>query len=453
MTKKGIDISVWNGDIDWKKVKNQIDFAILKIGYGKEQYQRDNNFETNYKECTKKKIPVGGYWYSYATNKDEAIREANTCLSIIDGKYFAYPIWYRIEECNKGAVTVSTIADTFCSILQENGFKVGICSSKTILQTYLTEPVKKKYDIWVINTGENGEELSETNYKGHVMWQYSQRGLIDGIENNVNLDYCYKDYLIPTIKDDDVFPDFNPPQQKKINKIGIGEMKVMENEELSQQETELEGEASSPSDDAGGTQVNEISEPAAEEPAAEEPAAEEAPAEEAEPESKPEPEHQPEPTGGTANGGAIGGSLSVDTSKASEGGAAINVYYSSYIGVWFNETKNCNDISESGYSGVKGHPISCFMAYTDKGELRYRVHQKNGRWLGWSIGSAGIKGHVIDAIQIKFSGVEGYQVKYRVSTPKTDFGPWITGADTVSTYAGTFGKPIDRIQLKIEKID
>ena len=89
---KGIDVSYAQGVIDWEKVKASglVDFAILRAGYGKETSQIDDQFNRNYTACKQLGIPVGVYWYSYATTAAEAEQEAKVCLLTIRGKQFEY---------------------------------------------------------------------------------------------------------------------------------------------------------------------------------------------------------------------------------------------------------------------------------------------------------------------------------------------------------------------------
>lgn len=195
---KGIDVSVWNGTINWFQVKSKIDFAILRVGYGREVSQKDAKFEANYSGCKANKIPVGGYWYNYAKTVEDAKREADACLKCLAGKNLDYPLWYDIEENSvfaTGKDNVSKIADTFCTILKEAGYKVGIYSSYYAFQTYFTEDVKKKYDIWLAHVGNGGVPLSNTGYPGHKeMWQYSWKGNYPGIGGDVDEDWSYVDY-------------------------------------------------------------------------------------------------------------------------------------------------------------------------------------------------------------------------------------------------------------------
>lgn len=195
---KGIDVSVWNGSINWAQTKKEIDFAILRIGYGREVSQKDTRFEANYAGCKANNIPVGGYWYNYAKTVDDARREANACIKCLNGRKFDYPIWYDIEENSvfaTGKANVSKIAEVFCEALKAAGYKVGIYSSYYTFKTYFTEEVKNKYDIWLAHVGNGGAPLSNTGYPGHKeMWQYSWKGRYSGINGDVDEDWSYVDY-------------------------------------------------------------------------------------------------------------------------------------------------------------------------------------------------------------------------------------------------------------------
>lgn len=195
---KGIDVSVWNGSINWAQTKKEIDFAILRIGYGREVSQKDTRFEANYAGCKANNIPVGGYWYNYAKTVDDAKREADACIKCLNGRKFDYPIWYDIEDNSvfaTGKANVSKIAEVFCEALKAAGYKVGLYSSYYTFQTYFTDEVKNKYDIWLAHVGNGGAPLSNTGYPGHKeMWQYSWKGRYSGINGDVDEDWSYVDY-------------------------------------------------------------------------------------------------------------------------------------------------------------------------------------------------------------------------------------------------------------------
>ena len=188
---KGIDVSYAQGVIDWKKVKasGQVDFAILRAGYGKETSQIDDQFSRNYTACKQLGIPVGVYWYSYATTAAEAEQEAKVCLQTIRGKQFEYPVAFDIEEarCLPQADALST---AFCTALENAGYYTAIYTFKSALESNFSAAVKNRYDIFLSHVG-----VQQTSYTGaYGLWQYSWTGRIPGISGDVDLDYAYKDY-------------------------------------------------------------------------------------------------------------------------------------------------------------------------------------------------------------------------------------------------------------------
>lgn len=191
MIKHGIDISEHQGKIDWAKVKT--DFAIIRAGYGREIFQKDKCFEDNYKGCRAGNIPCGAYWYSYATTVEEAKKEAETCLKVIKGRTFEYPIFFDIEEPRQlalGKEKCTEIAKAFLETVEKAGYWVGIYSSKSHLENYLTEDIRSRYAVWVAHYG-----VEKTSYTGQFgIWQKSSTGKINGISGNVDLNECYIDY-------------------------------------------------------------------------------------------------------------------------------------------------------------------------------------------------------------------------------------------------------------------
>lgn len=190
---KGIDVSVHNGTIDWQKVKDTgIDFAILRAGYGRFASQKDTKFEDNYAGAKEVGLPIGAYWYSYATTPDEAKQEAEICISILNGKQFEYPIFFDLEEksaLDTGKENCSAMVRTFCDALENAGYYAGFYMSHSPLTTHITEEVQKRYALWVAEWG------GTLNYSGSVgLWQFSSRGFVNGITGNVDLDVGYVEY-------------------------------------------------------------------------------------------------------------------------------------------------------------------------------------------------------------------------------------------------------------------
>lgn len=194
---KGIDVSEWQGFVDWAKVKSTDNkFAILRAGYGREISQKDKQFESNYKGCKAVEMPCGVYWYNYAVTPEEAKKEAAVCLEILKGKQFEYPIYYDVEEQKTlalGKDKVSAIIKAFCTELEKAGYFAGLYMSASHLNNLVSEDVKRRYVVWVAHYG-----VSKPGYTGaYGMWQKSSTGTVSGIAGNVDLDECYEDY--PTI--------------------------------------------------------------------------------------------------------------------------------------------------------------------------------------------------------------------------------------------------------------
>lgn len=192
--KRGIDVSYAQGEINWDAVKasGQVNFAILRAGYGRETSQVDTQFERNYAACKRLGIPIGVYWYSYATTAAEAEQEAKVCLQTIRGKQFEYPVAFDIEEA-RSLPQADALCTAFCSALEKQGYYAAIYTFKSALENNISAAIKSRYDIFLSHVG-----VQQTSYTGaYGLWQYSWTGRIPGISGDVDLDYAYKDY--PTI--------------------------------------------------------------------------------------------------------------------------------------------------------------------------------------------------------------------------------------------------------------
>lgn len=183
----GIDVSEWQGVIDWRRV--QTDFAILRAGYGRLASQTDGRFSANYEGCGLNGIPAGAYWYSYAESVAEAHLEAQACLDVIRGRRFEYPVYYDVEEQRTlalGRETVSEIVRAFLGDLEQAGYFAGLYMSADILAEYTEQDIRQRYALWVADYSAEPENAG--------MWQRSATGRIDGINGNVDLDTACEDY-------------------------------------------------------------------------------------------------------------------------------------------------------------------------------------------------------------------------------------------------------------------
>lgn len=197
---KGIDVSRWNGKINWKTVANYgMGFAILRIT--EKGNIVDSTFEPNYKGCIKNKIPVGVYKYSYATTIAQIKDEANVVVKTMNKRKLDYPVFLDIEDkCqeNLSDSLMMKMIKTFRAIIVKAGYKFGIYCGYSWYQNQLPKGAKK-YDCWVArypnnDTGELQERLRVPASTGVIGWQYSSKATIPGIPTKTDRSVFYKDY-------------------------------------------------------------------------------------------------------------------------------------------------------------------------------------------------------------------------------------------------------------------
>ena len=184
---QGIDVSTWQGNIDWPTTAQNTHFAVIRAGYGIGHI--DNYFETNYRNAKANGVKVGAYWYSYASSVNDAVQEANSIIQALAGKQFEWPIYYDIEEQSIfDAGIASDIARAFCNVLEQNKYYCGIYSSTYTFNTYFDDDVKTRYTIWLAHW-----DVDVPTYKGaYDVWQYGI-GQMPGI-GDCDLDRGYLDF-------------------------------------------------------------------------------------------------------------------------------------------------------------------------------------------------------------------------------------------------------------------
>ena len=187
----GIDLSHHNIVTNWNEVAKNVDFVIIRAGYGKEFSQIDKKFEEYYAECKKRKIPVGCYWYSYAKSKADAEKEAEVFLKTIKGKQFEFPVYYDVEEYDifkLGKKAVSEIIFTFCDTIEKAGYFTGFYSNPNFLHNVINDVVKNRFILWLAHWD------TSTPYCNYSIWQKSAKGKISGINGDVDIDFCKTDF-------------------------------------------------------------------------------------------------------------------------------------------------------------------------------------------------------------------------------------------------------------------
>jgi len=191
MALKGIDVSEWQGTIDWRKVaKDGVQFAVIHAGYGRELSQKDKYFERNYAGARAAGIKVGAFWYSYADSVARAEQEARTCLKVLDGKHLDLPVFFD-QEYEPGILKLSTKTRTdivlkFLETIKAAGRPCGLYSSTDFITTKLQAKRLTAYPLWIAEYG------SKLHYTGKVWaWQYTDKGRVAGIKGRVDMDHGY----------------------------------------------------------------------------------------------------------------------------------------------------------------------------------------------------------------------------------------------------------------------
>ena len=188
----GIDISKWNGEIDWKAIKKaNIDFVIIRAGYGTGYV--DPYFKINIENAIKNDLMIGIYWFSYSYSYQGAKLEAEKCYKTIR-KYkdsITLPVFWDFEydsvnnARNHGhsisKKLASGMADTFCTTIKNKGMRSGIYTNIDYANNYFSKDVLSKYHTWI------AQWTSTCAYKGHyIIWQCTDNFRINGKKFDLN---------------------------------------------------------------------------------------------------------------------------------------------------------------------------------------------------------------------------------------------------------------------------
>ena len=192
MELKIIDVSKHQGKIDWSQAKNYIDGAIIRCGYGRDMTSQDDEyFVGNVEGCLKYGIPFGVYIYSYANDLDGARSEAAHVLRLLapyKGK-LSYPVYYDLEEAGTQYTAVERAIE-FGRIIEAEGYWCGIYANQYWWRTYLKDKLDH-FTKWVAKYSTSKPSGISGTYD---IWQYSSKGSIPGINGNVDMNICYRDF-------------------------------------------------------------------------------------------------------------------------------------------------------------------------------------------------------------------------------------------------------------------
>ncbi|MCM1568176.1 MAG: hypothetical protein NC081_01865 [Roseburia sp.] len=193
----GIDVSKWQGEIDWDKVKNAgVEFAIVRVGYRGSvtgSLVQDPYFEANMRGAAASGIPVGVYFFTQAVGEVEAVEEASMVLSLIRKYHLDYPVYIDTEGAGGNGradgldvETRTLVCEAFCRTIENAGYEAGVYASRHWFNNNLETKRLEQYVIWL------AEYRSVPLYQGYYrMWQYTSKGAIDGIEGNVDMNVSY----------------------------------------------------------------------------------------------------------------------------------------------------------------------------------------------------------------------------------------------------------------------
>ncbi|MCM1191810.1 MAG: hypothetical protein NC123_10100 [Butyrivibrio sp.] len=197
-THAGIDVSKWNGDIDWDKVRNAgVEFAIIRAGYRGSvtgSLVEDPYFAANIKGATASGLQVGVYFFTQAVNEVEAVEEASAVLRLVKEYNLDYPIFIDTEGAGGNGradgldvENRTLVCEAFCRTIENAGYRAGVYGSRNWYNNRLyTDRLDNNYCIWL------AEYRSVPLYQGYYqLWQYTSKGKVDGISGNVDMDISY----------------------------------------------------------------------------------------------------------------------------------------------------------------------------------------------------------------------------------------------------------------------
>lgn len=194
-TEVGIDVSKWQGDIDFEKVKESgCEFVMMRLGYQKGlggEMVLDPYYKENIRKATAANLKVGVYVYTYAKDEKEAVSQAKWVIDNI-GSYdlelgisYDWESWTSFNKLNLSFHRFNKVAHIFLDYVEQNGYKSMLYSSKYYLENIWS---KTNHDVWLAHY------TSKTNYEGNYrMWQMTSSGKINGIVGDVDIDILYKD--------------------------------------------------------------------------------------------------------------------------------------------------------------------------------------------------------------------------------------------------------------------
>ena len=211
---KVVDVSSWQGQINWSEARKHIDGAIIRCGYGDDIHgQDDEQFLRNISECERLGIPHGVYLYSYATNEAHMQSEVNHILRLIKGRKLQFPVYIDLEDATLRPYFNAELFRRMGDQIEKAGYWFGVYANLDWFRNTIGNSLDR-FTKWV------AQYNSKCDYTGgHDMWQYTSQGTVPGIgSGNIDMNECYRDFPkeITSGREEVEKPTENKPE--KVNK-------------------------------------------------------------------------------------------------------------------------------------------------------------------------------------------------------------------------------------------
>ena len=198
MAIKGIDVSEFQGSINWDKVKaDGIKFAILKLAniYDYDTNYKDSKFDTNYKEAKKRGIKIGAYIYNYCNTVGTLKKGLEWAIGKLDGRKLDLPLYLDMEDKDIQGETKASLTEQcneFAKYVESKGYRAGVYANVNWLKNELNPgDFEPSISVWV------AQYYKECQYTGkYDMWQYASNGKVSGISGNCDMNYLYNEDII-----------------------------------------------------------------------------------------------------------------------------------------------------------------------------------------------------------------------------------------------------------------
>lgn len=206
-----VDVSEWNGDIDWQAAKaDGVEYAFIRCGFGKDSEKQDDKyFHINMENAIAAGVKVGVYFYAYATDWDSSVAEAMHCLRLVEQykDQISFPVFYDVEE-QQNVPNITDVVMGFINTMNYYGYNVGVYTAGSWYSAYFRN-IDCDY-IWLAYWGaDDGVPHNKPDYCD--IWQYTSRGSVDGIGNNcVDCDILYNTEMKLLINSPEPTPEPEP---------------------------------------------------------------------------------------------------------------------------------------------------------------------------------------------------------------------------------------------------